>query len=86
MKGNTVNRIFILGLFTSAMLFSSVSLANFKVAEFTFLPNKSKKAIEVKTTVRESLKKDRSQQKLDNDFKLSDEQIQKLIGNITLNK
>lgn len=68
------------------MLFSGASLANFKVAEFTFLPNKSKKAIEVKTTVRESLKKDRSQQKLDDDFQLSDEQIQKLIGNITLNK
>ena len=81
-----MNRIFIVSFVACSVLGTGISFANFKLAEFTFLPNKSKKVLEVKTTVRDSLKKDRSQENLDRDFKLSDKEIEKLIGNITLNK
>lgn len=74
------------GFVACSLLFPSIAFANFKVAEFTFLPSKSKKVFEVKTTVRDSLKEDRSQKKLDDDFKLSDEQLENLLGKIVLTK
>ncbi|MEP3234054.1 MAG: hypothetical protein ABJO30_14610 [Hyphomicrobiales bacterium] len=81
-----MKRIVVMSFVVSSLLYPSISLADFKVAEFTFLPVKSKNVIKIKSTVRDSLKKDRSQKQIDQDIKLSDKQIEKLIGNIVLNK
>jgi len=50
------------------------------------LPNKSKKVLEIKSTIRDSLKEGRRQKQIDQDLNLSDEQVKQLIGNIVLNK
>ncbi|MEP3631446.1 MAG: hypothetical protein ABJN04_15755 [Hyphomicrobiales bacterium] len=81
-----MKRIVVMSFVVSSLLYPSISSADFKVAEFTFLPVKSKNVIKIKSTVRDSLKKDRSQKQIDQDIKLSDKQIEKLIGNIVLNK
>ena len=83
---NEMNRIFIISFVAFFVLNPSISFADFKVAEFTFLPTKSNKVIEIKSTVRDSLKEDRSQKQIDQDINLTDEQVKQLIGNIVLNK
>lgn len=81
-----MKRIVVMSFIVSSLLYPSIASADFKVAEFTFLPNKSKSVINIKSTVRDSLKEDRSQRKIDQDVKLSDKQIEKLIGNIVFTK
>ena len=79
-------RIFIISFVAFSVFSPGIASANFKVAEFTFLPNKSKKVIEIKSTVRESIKEDRSQKNIDQDINLSDKEIERLIGNIVFTK
>ena len=81
-----MKRILIFSFVSCSLLYPSISSADFKVAEFTFLPTKSKNVVKIKSTVRDSLKEDRSQRKIDQDVKLSDKQIEKLIGNIVFTK
>jgi len=81
-----MNRLFIISFVACLFVSPSLSFASFKVAEFTFLPNKSKKVLKIKSTVRESIKKDRRQKQIDKDLNLSDEEIEKLIGHIVLTK
>ena len=78
--------VFITSFVAFSVLSPSISFADFKVAEFTFLPIRSKNVVRIKSTVRDSLKEDCRQKKIDQDIKLTDEEIDKLIGHIVLTK
>lgn len=81
-----MSRFFIVSFVACSVLGTGISFADFKVAEFTFLPNKSRNVIKIKSTIRDSIKEDRSQKQIDQDLKLSEKQVNQLLGNIVLNK
>ena len=81
-----MKRILIFSFVSCSLLYPSISSADFKVAEFTFLPTKSKNVVKIKSTVRDSLKEDRRQKQIEQDLKLSEGQVNRLIGHIVLTK